>query len=156
LVSVDSIGLQFPSVAKVRAQLREIDFVLVASTHSHESPDVIGVWGPAPNVSGVVPSYVELVESRIVEAVRAANAACVRVRAEYATVDDPTLLRDFRLPEVFDGVMRVLRFQRVADGQTHGLVVQWNSHPVEPAKNAEVSRDFMGVTVDTLEKRHAC
>ena len=52
--------------------------------------------------------------------------------------------------------MRVLRFTRLADGKTHGLVVQWNSHPVEPSKNWDVSRDFMGVTVDTLEKRHDC
>ena len=34
--------------------------------------------------------------------------------------------------------------------------MQWNSHGVEPKGNALVTRDFMGVTVDALEKRHGC
>jgi hypothetical protein len=53
-------------------------------------------------------------------------------------------------------VIRVLRFAGTADGKTLGLVVQWNSHGVEPKGNSLVSRDFMGVTIDTLSKRHAC
>jgi hypothetical protein len=156
LVSVDSIGLPYPSVVKVRSELKDFDYVLVASTHSHDSPDVIGIWGPSPAKSGVVPEYVQFVEQKIVEAVRKAGEAATAARAEYATAEDETLLGDFRLPEVYDGVLRLLRFTRVSDGKTLGLVVQWNSHGVEPAKNALVSRDYMGATVDSLEKRHAC
>ena len=156
LVSVDSIGLPYPSVQRARAQLKDFAYVLVASTHSHESPDVIGVWGPSPAVSGVVPDYVRLVETKTVEAVRQADAAAVGVRAEYGTADDQSLLADYRLPEVYDSVLRVLRFVRLSDGKAHGLLVQWNSHGVEPKNNLLVSRDFMGVTVDRLEKRHGC
>jgi hypothetical protein len=156
LVSVDSIGLPYPSVLRARAELKDFAYVLVASTHSHDSPDVIGIWGPSPAVSGVVPEYVRLVERRIVEAVRKADEGATAARAEYAMAEDESLLGDFRLPEVYDGVLRLLRFTRVADGKTLGLVVQWNSHGVEPAKNALVSRDYMGATVDSLEKRHAC
>jgi hypothetical protein len=157
LVSVDSIGLPYPSVLRARAELKDFAYVLVASTHSHDSPDVIGIWGPPPGgKSGVVPEYVKFVEQQIVEAVRKADAALTPVRAEYATAEDESLLGDFRLPEIYDGVLRLLRFTRVADGKTLGLVVQWNSHGVEPAKNALVSRDYMGATVDSLEKRHAC
>lgn len=156
LVSVDSIGLPYPSVMRARAELKDFAYVLVASTHSHDSPDVIGIWGPSPSVSGVVPEYVTFVEQKIVEAVHKADEAATTARAEYATADDESLLGDFRLPEVYDGVLRLLRFTRIADGKTLGLVVQWNSHGVEPAKNALVSRDYMGATVDSLEKRHAC
>jgi hypothetical protein len=156
LVSVDSIGLQYPSVLRVRGELKEFAYVLVASTHSHASPDVIGVWGPSPAVSGVVPDYVRLVETKIVDAVRQADAAVEPVRAEYATADDESLLSDYRLPEIYDSVLRVLRFVRLTDGKPHGLLVQWNSHGVEPRKNLLVSRDFMGVTVEILEKRHGC
>jgi len=156
LVSVDSIGLPYPSVQRSRANLSGYDYVLVASTHSHESPDVIGVWGPSQSESGVIPAYVAQVEAGIVAAVQKADAAAVPVRVEYATADDPSLLGDFRLPEVYDGVIRVLRFVKVADDKTLGLVVQWNSHGVEPGKNSLISRDFMGATVDALEKRHQC
>lgn len=156
LVSIDSIGLPYPSVVRARAELNDFAYVLVASTHSHDSPDVIGIWGPSPSVSGVVPEYVKFVERKIVEAVHKADEAATPARAEYATADDESLLGDFRLPEVYDGVLRLLRFKRVADGKAVGLVVQWNSHGVEPAKTALVSRDYMGATVDSLEKRHSC
>jgi hypothetical protein len=156
LVAVDSIGLQYPTVQHARANLKDFAYVLVASTHSHSSPDVIGIWGPAAGVSGLAPDYLRLVETKIVEAVRQADAAAVEARAEYATADDPSLVGDFRLPIVLDSVMRVLRFVRSSDGKTQGLLVQWNSHGVEPHKNLQISRDFMGATVDALEKRHGC
>jgi hypothetical protein len=156
LVSVDSIGLPRPSIVRAREGLKDFHHVLVASTHSHESPDVIGIWGPSQGISGVVPQYVQLVEAKIVEAVRQAEATAVPAKAEYATAEDETLLGDFRLPEVYDGVLRLLRFRRADNGQPLGLVVQWNSHGIEPDKNSLVSRDYMGSTVDALEKRHAC
>jgi hypothetical protein len=156
LVSVDSIGLPYPSVQRARAELKDFAHVLVASTHSHESPDVIGVWGPSPGVSGIVPEYLRLVESKIVEAVRLAESAAVSARAEYGTADDQSLLGDYRLPEVYDSVLRVLRLVRLSDAKPLALLVQWNSHGVEPKDNAQISRDFMGVTVDALEKRHHC
>jgi len=43
-VSVDLIGLQLRDVQRLRARLNDFRYVLVASTHNHEGPDVIGVW----------------------------------------------------------------------------------------------------------------
>ncbi len=156
MVSVDSIGLARPTIVRARESLKDFTYVLVASTHSHDSPDAIGVWGPSPETTGVVPEYLRFVEARIAEAVRTADAAAVPAKAQYATADDVSLLGDYRLPEVYDSVLRMLRFTRTSDSKTLGLVVQWNSHGVEPKGNSLVSRDFMGVTVDTLEHRHAC
>ncbi len=156
LVSVDSIGLQRPAVVRARAELSGFTYVLVASTHSHASPDVIGIWGPSPGVSGVNAEYLRQVEHGIVQAVRKADAAAAPAKAEYATVEDESLLGDFRLPKVYDGVMRLLRISRASDNSPLGIVVQWNSHGVEPRANHKVTRDFMGVVVDTLEKRHHC
>ncbi|MGD9723013.1 MAG: hypothetical protein AB7O59_17420 [Pirellulales bacterium] len=156
LVSVDSIGLPRPSVERARAQLTDLSYVLVASTHSHASPDVIGIWGPSEGASGVNPDYLRQVESGIVEAVQKAAANLTPAKAEYATAEDESLLGDYRLPKVYDAVLRVLRFSRASDGRPLGIVVQWNSHGVEPSKNPKVTRDFMGVVVDTLAQRHGC
>jgi hypothetical protein len=156
LVAVDSIGLGYPLIQDARAKLKGCAYVLVASTHSHASPDVIGIWGPAADKSGVNRAYNSLVVDGIVEAVHKADAAAVPASAEYGTAEDESLLGDFRLPEVYDGVLRVLRFKRSGDGKPCGILVQWNSHGVEPRKNHLVSRDFMGSTVDALEKRHGC
>src|SRR5437588_11499966 len=47
LVSVDLVGLQYPNVQNVRKRLPDFAYVLVASTHNHEGPDTIGLWGPS-------------------------------------------------------------------------------------------------------------
>ena len=96
-----------------RAQeLDGFDYVLVASTHDHEGPDTIGLWGPSFRESGVDPTYLERAERGIVAAVRQAEAAAVSGTAEYGTAEGENLLSDSRLPIVKDGVIRVLRFSR--------------------------------------------
>ena len=44
--------------------------ILVSSTHNHEGPDVIGLWGPSPRESGVDPEYLAMMEGRVADAVR--------------------------------------------------------------------------------------
>ena len=69
-VSVDLIGLQFPAVQELRKRLTDFHYVLVASTHNHEGPDVIGVWGQSFLHRGVNDDYLALV-------VTAWNRPCV-------------------------------------------------------------------------------
>ena len=64
IVALDLIGLQYPAVKAIRARLPEIDYVLVCSTHNHEGPDVIGIWGRGPLHRGVDDAYVESVIER--------------------------------------------------------------------------------------------
>ena len=156
LVAVDSIGIQRPTVEAVRRRLNDLDYVLVASTHTHSGPDCIGLWGPTESESGVTPDYMKQVEEGIVRAVEGAAEAAEPARASYGTAEDKSLLADYRLPEVFDSVLRTIRFDRIRDGKPCGLLVQWNSHGVEPRNNMRISRDFMGATVDELERRHEC
>ncbi len=156
LVSVDSIGLPYGVVQAARKELKDFRYVLVASTHSHASPDVVGIWGPAPDKSGVDPQYLKLVEDGIVAAVRQADGASAPATAEYGTAEDSSLLGDFRLPEVYDGVLRTIRFHCVGMAAPCGILVQWNSHGVEPHDNPLITRDFMGATVDALARRHGC
>jgi len=156
LVSVDSIGVQRPTVVAVRDQLPGFDYVLVASTHTHSAPDCIGLWGPSETESGVSKGYMQLLEQGIVEAVRTAAAAAVPARAAYGTAEDQTLLGDYRLPKVYDSVLRAIRFERISDGKTCGILVQWNAHGVEPRNNPRITRDFYGETVDQLEAQFEC
>jgi Neutral/alkaline non-lysosomal ceramidase, N-terminal len=155
-VSVDLLGLQYHDVLEVRKVLNDFSYVMVASTHTHEAPDVIGLWGPSPEVSGIDPGYIHLVRNGIISAVRKAEKNVVPVKASYGTTENYSLLKDFRLPNVYDPILRVLKFERLADGKSAGILVQWNSHPIEPDKNSKITRDFMGVTVDRLEKSHGC
>src|SRR5262245_62077324 len=53
LVAVDLVGLQFPDTVKIRGKLPGFKYVLVSSTHNHEGPDVIGIWGRTALSRGV-------------------------------------------------------------------------------------------------------
>ena len=48
-----------PIVERVRKQLPGFTYVLVSSTHNHEGPDTLGLWGPNPFQSGVDPDYLK-------------------------------------------------------------------------------------------------
>ena len=158
LVSVDLVGLQRPAVERIRAELSGYAHVTVASTHNHESPDVIGIWGPNPLRSGVDPKYIDLVVERCAEAVREAESALAPAAASYGTATDKTLIRDTRLPDTYEGKLRALRFSDPGDpSKATGIVVVWDCHPeAMGSKNRLLTADFVSATVGALEQRHGC
>jgi len=157
LVSVDLVGLQYPAVQQIRAALVDFSYVLVASTHNHEGPDTIGLWGPSPLRSGVDPDYIRLVIKRVVRLVREADSIAVPAVAEYGAAQDETLLGDSRLPLVYDGVLRALRFRRAADRAPLGVIVQWNCHPESLGpRNQLLTADFPWATIQYLQERCGC
>jgi hypothetical protein len=155
LVSVDLVGLQRDAVERVRAQLPDYLHVLVSSTHTHEGPDVIGLWGPSPAESGVDTAYVSFVVERVVAAVRAAESDVAAASAVYGTAEAPAhLIRDSRLPVARDSIVRVLRFDD-ASGEPRGLLVQFSNHPESlGAENPLITADFPYYTIQALEARY--
>jgi Neutral/alkaline non-lysosomal ceramidase, N-terminal len=152
LVSVDLVGFMYPNTKSVRKQLDGFTYVLVASTHNHEGPDTIGLWGPSVRESGVDAEYMAQAEQGIVSAVRQAEAAAAPAKATYGTAEDESLLRDSRLPIAKDGVLRALRFTRQSDGGVLGVLVQWNCHPETlGSKNTLITADFAAPAIAMLE-----
>ncbi len=156
-VSVDLIGLQYQDVQAIRKRLPDFLHVTVASTHSHEGPDVIGIWGRSYLHRGVDDQYVEEVVQKVVKAVGQAASSMVAVTAEYGTAADETLIRDTREPMVKDGVLRVLHFRRHDNQNSAGLVVQWNCHPEAMGPdNTLLTADFPATTVAELSRHYDC
>lgn len=161
MVSVDLIGLQYDEVLRIRAKLPELTYVMVASTHNHEGPDVIGIWGRGPFSRGVDDNYIELVVNQVVKGVKEAVAKLQPVSARFGTAEDESLLNDSRQPQVKDGVLRVVRLSSVAANgspeKNVGLIVQWNCHPEAlGSRNTLVTADFVSTTVNELAKTHQC
>ncbi len=155
LACADLVGLQYPEVKRIRKQLKDYYYVLVSSTHNHEAPDVIGIWGRTPAHNGVDPKYLDLVVQKTVEAIRQAEKNLEPARAFYGTAEAPSLLGDSRLPIALDPVLRVLVFRRPKDDSLLGLLVQWNCHPeAMEDENTLLTADFVGPTVDTLKKEY--
>ncbi len=155
LVSLDVVGFFNHHVAGVRERLPGFAYVLVNSTHNHEGPDTLGLWGPNPFTTGIDPEYIKFVQSQAVKAVQDADKAAKPVTAEIGTATAPELLHDGREPQVKHDELVVLRFLDVKSKETAGLLVQWNCHPETlGSQNTELSADFVGYTVKHLREKH--
>ncbi|HEY7157075.1 MAG TPA: neutral/alkaline non-lysosomal ceramidase N-terminal domain-containing protein [Gemmataceae bacterium] len=156
LVSVDLVGFFHPQIESVRRRLPGFRYVLVSSTHNHEGPDTLGLWGASAFRSGVDAEYLAHVEKQIVEAVKTADAARKVVTARIGTAQAPELLRDTREPYVKHDELVALEF-RDKDDKPAGLVMQWNCHPETlGSKNTQISADFVGAAVKTLHDKNRC
>lgn len=157
LASVDLIGLQYPAVQEIRKGLADFKYVLVSSTHNHEGPDVIGIWGRGPFSRGVDDDYVASVVSKVVELIKKTGENLAPAAAAYGTASDETLLGDSRKPLAKDEVLRVIKFTRSDSKDAAGLLVQWNCHPeAMGSKNRLLTADFPYATVAKLKEQHKC
>jgi hypothetical protein len=160
LACIDVVGFFQPNVEKVRARLKGFTHVIVSSTHNHEGPDTLGLWGPNPFTSGVDADYLKFVEDRIVKAIEDADKGLQPTSAVIGTATAPELLHDGREPYVKHDELVALRFDAPnseKDATPLGIIVQWNCHPETlDSKNTEISADFVGYTANYLHDKHHC
>jgi len=156
IVSVDIVGLSNEMSQHVRKQLPGYTYILVSSTHNHEGPDTIGLWGPNLFTSGVDPDYMKQLEAGIVAAITKADKSRTQVEAQIGSAKGPELLHDGREPYVLHDELVALRFNN-DKGTATGIVVQWNCHPETlSSKNTEISADYVGYTVNHLKEKYRC
>ncbi len=156
LVSVDLVGYFLPEVEWIRSELKGFEYVLVSSTHNHEGPDALGLWGASPFESGVDPTYLKTIRETIVRAVLGAEKKLAPAVAKIGAAKDPELLNDSRLPSVKHEELVAIRFE-TPDAKPLGILVQWNCHPESMgSKNTEITSDFVGYTAGYLKKKYEC
>ena len=141
LVEIDVVGFFRPDVLAAREALAatdaDVDLLVVASTHTHEGPDTMGLWGPSEVESGVDPDYVASVRAAIVEAVQQAAAGLVEVGAvelgaadmrDYHENGVHNVMTDIRDPVSIDPSIQTARFLDAA-GDTVTTLVHLGDHP---------------------------
>ncbi|HET9268764.1 MAG TPA: hypothetical protein VFO31_11395 [Vicinamibacterales bacterium] len=156
VVALDAIGFFHDEVLAVRRGLpssARLDYVIVASTHNHSAPDLMGIWGPSDFRSGIDPDYRRAVVAgatgALLDAVEALTPASVSFVEVPLTPEG--LVADSRDPQVFDATMRLMVFT-APGGRTVGSIVNWADHPETPwADNTELTADFPGYLRDALE-----
>lgn len=157
LVALDAIGLFHDDVVRVRelvARHAELDYVVVASTHNHSAPDLIGIWGPGTFRTGMDRGYRDQVVAAAASALEDAASALApgRLSLHEIPVAPDGLVADSRDPQVFDATLRVMHFTNPTDGATLGTIVNWANHPETLwADNTEITADFPGYLRDLLE-----
>jgi hypothetical protein len=159
MVVIDAIGFFHDDVIAVRKlvaqKVPEIDHVIISSTHTHEAPDLQGLWGESEYKSGVNSGYRRMVQQRTADAICKAYQARIAVKLEYAQVDtiEKDLIDDFRMPIVFDEGIRLIRIKNLANGELIGLLVNIGDHPeTAGSKNLLITSDIFHYLRDGVER----
>ncbi len=158
IVALDFIGYSYPDVLACREQLKASRpdladlHVIICSTHNHEGPDTIGIWGPTLPISGVDPEYMRHVRETIIRVVAAAADQAERAQLRFAEARTPELIDDSRLPRVIHDTIHIMHAQRAEDQQPIGSILLWHSHPEAlGGDNTEITADFPAYAIAEAE-----
>jgi hypothetical protein len=94
IVALDVVGYFKNEIDTARAMIApesKIDFALVASTHQHEGPDTMGIWGPDSTTSGIDFGYLDFVNAAIADCIDAAAASLQPARVYFTTANSAGL-----------------------------------------------------------------
>jgi len=146
LVSLDLIGINYDDVVAIRRQLADtlaFDYVLIAATHSHNAPDVLGFWAPDLFCSDTLYRGImrQIVVDSIIDAAESAQPATI----DYAIGNSgsPQLNRDTREPNVIDDTLAIWQARSLSDDAVITTAVHYAAHPILiPSINADISSDF--------------
>ena len=158
IVILDAIGFMNDDVVDVRKMIPEtagITYTIIASTHTHEAADLLGLWGKTPFKSGIDKKYLAFVKEQIVKSLVEATGKLRPARLEIS--EDLTsaipMVKDTRKPEVFDSGMRMIKVVDRENGQTLGSLVAWGNHPETLwSQNLLISSDFPHFLREGVEK----
>jgi hypothetical protein len=171
LTSIDVVGLGGDHIQKAQAELAKLGYdpkrIIVSSTHTHEGPDVRGMWGsqmPGRIYSGANPEYNAKIRKAIVQSVVDATAnlqpadlriGAVKMRDQSPWFNGPGfggqnpdesthgLLNDIRDPVIVsDQVLAISA--KGKDGKTIATMIGFSGHPeLLGSDNTELSADYV-------------
>jgi hypothetical protein len=135
---VDTVGWFHTDIAEVKRRVREqvdVDLVIMAATHNHESIDTAGQWGPGdplPLQSGRDERFLERIYSQstdaIVESVNGMEEATVEATVLDVGVEG-LAISDSRPPYIFNDDVPVVRFVSTDTGDTISTMLSLGQHP---------------------------
>lgn len=157
-VVLDAIGFFHDHVIAVRKMVKEqnidIDHVMISTTHNHETPDLMGLWGPKFYKSGVNSEYLDFVKAQTVQSIK--DALCISRPAtiQLSKIDSTAsdLVRDSRPPKVLDDEIYMMRFVEIETDTTMGILLNWGNHPETLADdNLQITSDFAHYWLKSVE-----
>ncbi|MCA9688847.1 MAG: hypothetical protein R3A51_08250 [Nannocystaceae bacterium] len=167
IVALDLVGFFNEDVIKIRELIADagldVDYLLVHSTHNHEGPDTMGLWGSALFVSGYQESYTQQVREAVVSAIEQSINELREVdHMELGAVDVSSygdgekgvanVIRDSRDPVVIDETLSAARFVD-GGGNTIATLVNFGSHPETLADdNLYLTSDYVHGLRRVVEK----
>ncbi len=158
LVSLDAIGFRHDDVVDIRKMIpvnAKIDYAIISSTHTHESNDLIGIWGESPFKSGVNSKHMQYVKTQIVAAITQASNNLRPAKLLFAQdlTGAKDMVMDTREPVVMDPGIRLMQAIDAETDSTLGTLVAWANHPETLwSDNLLISSDFPHYVRQCVEK----
>ena len=159
VVSLDAIGLMHDDVVDIREQIPDelnIKYVMIASTHTHESNDLMGIWGESEFHSGVDSNLMKYLKDQTVEAIKSAvknMRPSKLIFAEDLTGEDAKFIKDTRMPIVKASGIHLMQVVDSESDTTLGTIINWANHPESLwSKNLFISSDFPHYIREGIEK----
>jgi len=90
IVALDVVGYFNNEIQTIRAMIdpeADVDYVVVHSTHQHEGPDTLGIWGPDQVTTGTDPGYLDFVNASVADCIEEAVTNLAPGRIKFATTD---------------------------------------------------------------------
>lgn len=90
IVALDVVGYLNGEVDTIRSMVSPdagVDYIVVHSTHQHEGPDTIGIWGPDALTSGIDFGYLDFVNATVADCIDEAADGLQKARIKFATTD---------------------------------------------------------------------
>ncbi len=152
LVVIDSIGIQYDTACKIRTAASEKttavslppERIVVASTHTHCSPDVIGIYGPDQTHTGRDPAYLKLLVDTCADTVAKAAAGLEPATLVTAETECVGWAVNDSEPDELDNSVTIL--QCLGDsGEPIATLTSFACHPtVLDGDTSLISADWVG------------
>ncbi len=162
IVVFDCIGMLHPTLVEIRKEVSsriptsEFDAsnIVMASTHTHSGPDVVGIWGPDQMTSGVDPEYMEKIVQKSADAIDAAwknRQSTTAVYAETQFGEDWV----FNISDSLnlDRSLTILQFLN-QKGESIATLNNFACHPtIMDGTSSAVSADYVSAMYTVLDKK---
>ena len=162
IVVYDCIGMLHPTLVRIRKEVSsristsefDASHIVMASTHTHSGPDVVGIWGPDQMTSGVDPEYMEKIVQISADAIDAAwknrqDATAVYAETQFGedwvfNISDSLSL---------DRSLTILQFLDYK-GESIATLNNFACHPtIMDGSSSAVSADYVSSMYTVLDKK---
>ena len=158
LTSIDAIGFMNDDIIDVRELISDhsnVTYSVISSTHTHEAPDLLGLWGDSYLKSGVNNDYMDYVKKQTAKSIdeAVANLKSAFFKFGMNESDALSVVGDSRDPQVFDPAIRIIQALSLEDSVTLGTLIGWADHPETLwSDNLLISSDFPHYVREGIEK----
>jgi hypothetical protein len=148
IVTFDCIGLLYTEVQQIRERTAAItsfpvERIVVSSTHTHSGPDVVGIWGPDYQHSGVDTTYMNFIVNTAAGQIKKADES----KREAIVVTGESTFGESWVQNIcneeIDRSVTVMQFKDKS-GNSIASLTNFACHPTfMDAKFTEVSADYV-------------